>query len=114
MSMTMYGIKTCSSVGKAIKFMKDKDIAFDFVDYKKEKVDEAKIRDWLTKVDLALLFNAKGTKYRDLKLKELNLDDEGKILWMVKENYLIKRPVIEYDEGKVLVGYNEEQYADTF
>ena len=112
--MTMYGIKTCSTVGKARKFMKDHGIDFDFVDYKVESVDESKIREWLTQTDINLLFNNKGKKYRDLGLKELNLDDEGKIAWMAKENYLLKRPVIEYGEGKVLVGYDEALYKERF
>jgi len=112
--MTMYGIKTCSTVGKARKFMKDNGIAFDFVDYKVESVGEEKIREWLKQVDISILFNSKGKKYRDLKLKELNLDGEGKITWMAKENYLLKRPVIEYGEGKVHVGYDEEEYKKIF
>ncbi len=112
--MKMYGIKTCSTVGKARKFMRDNKIEFDFVDYKVEQVCEEKIREWLKKVDINLLFNSRGKKYRDLKLKELNLDDEGKIKWMAKENYLIKRPVVEYGNGDVLVSYNEEVYRDTF
>ena len=112
--MTIYGIKTCSTVGKARKFMKDNNIEFDFVDYKVESVDEAKIREWLKQVDIKVLFNTRGTKYRNLKLKELNLDDEAKIAWMAKENYLIKRPVIEYDDGKVHVAYNAEVYKETF
>ncbi len=112
--MTIYGITTCSTVGKARKFMKDHEIAFDFVDYKVTSVDEAKIREWLQKIDMKILFNTRGTKYRDLKLKSLNLDDEGKIAWMAKENYLIKRPIIEYAKGKVHVAYNEEVYKETF
>ena len=112
--MTIYGIKTCSTVGKARKFMKDNDIAFDFVDYKVESVDETKIREWLKQIDMSVLFNTRGTKYRDLKLKELNFDDEGKIAWMAKENYLLKRPVIEYGDGKVHVAYDEEVYKKTF
>jgi Spx/MgsR family transcriptional regulator len=112
--MTIYGIKTCSTVGKARKFMRDNGIEFDFVDYKETQVGEAKIREWLEQIDMKVLFNTRGTKYRDLKLKELNLDDEGKIEWMAKENYLIKRPVIEYGDGKVHVAYNEEVYKETF
>ena len=112
--MTMYGIKTCSTVGKARKFMKDNGLDFDFVDYKVESVDEKKIREWLTQVDINILFNNKGKKYRDLGLKELNLDDEGKIEWMAKENYLLKRPVIEYGDGNVLVAYDEEVYKEIF
>jgi Spx/MgsR family transcriptional regulator len=112
--MTIYGIKTCSTVGKARKFMKENNIDFDFVDYKVESVDENKIRYWLTQLDINILFNNKGKKYRDLGLKELNLDDEGKIAWMAKENYLLKRPVIEYGEGKVHVAYDEEVYKEIF
>jgi Spx/MgsR family transcriptional regulator len=112
--MTIYGIKTCSTVGKARKFMKEHGIDFDFVDYKIESVDEAKIREWLKQVDINILFNNKGKKYRDLGLKALNLDDEEKIAWMAKENYLLKRPVIEYGDGKVLVAYDEEVYKTLF
>ncbi len=112
--MIIYGIKTCSTVGKARKFMKDNGIDFDFVDYKVESVGEDKIREWLKQVDISILFNNKGKKYRDLGLKALNLDDEGKIQWMAKENYLLKRPVIEYGEGKVLVAYDEDVYKQTF
>ncbi len=112
--MTIYGIKTCSTVGKARKFMKENGIDFDFVDYKVESVGQDKILEWLKQVDIDVLFNNRGKKYRDLGLKELNLDDEGKIEWMVKENYLLKRPVIEYGDGKVLVGLDEEIYKNTF
>ncbi len=112
--MTIYGIKTCSTVGKARKFMREHDIPFEFVDYKVESVGEEKIRKWVSQVDIDLIFNKRGTKYRDLKLKKLDLDDEGKITWMAKENYLIKRPVIEYGDGEVLVGYDETVYRETF
>ena len=111
--MTIYGIKTCSTVGKARKFFKEHEIDYDMVDYKVDQVDKEKIKEWLKQVDIDILFNNKGKKYRDLKLKELNLDDKAKIEWMAKENYLIKRPVIEYD-GKVLVGFDEERYKEIF
>ena len=112
--MTIYGIKTCSTVGKARKFMRENGIEFDFVDYKESSVDETKIRQWLEQIDIKVLFNTRGTKYRELKLKELTLDDERKIAWMARENYLIKRPVIEYDEDKVVVAYDEALYQKIF
>lgn len=112
--MTIYGIKTCSIVGKARKFMRENNIEFDFVDYKVESIDKDKIRKWSKQVDIDLIFNSRSKRYRDLKLRELNLQDEEKIEWMAKNNYLIKRPVIEYSNGKVQVGYNEEIYKETF
>ena len=104
----VYGIKTCSTVSKALRFLKSKDIEFEFIDYKKESVNKDTIIKWLEKTDIKILFNTRGTKYRTLKLKELNLDDSGKIEWMAKENYLIKRPVIE-NNGDVIVGFDEDK-----
>jgi arsenate reductase len=66
------------------------------------------------KVDINTLFNKRGTKYRQLKLKELNFDEEGMKEWLCRENLLIKRPVIELDNGEVVVGFNEEKYKEIF
>jgi len=111
--MRLYGIKTCGSVRKAIKFFKDNGVEFEFVDIKKEPVSKEKIEEWLKKVSIDKLFNSKGTKYRTLKLKELQLDDEGKKEWLAKENLLIKRPVIEYKDD-VIVGFDEDEYKRIF
>jgi len=110
----VYGIKTCGSVKKALKFLKDNGIEFEFVDFKKEPVECEKIDEWISKVGLEKLFNKRGTKYRMLKLKELNLDDAGKREWLCRENLLIKRPVIELENGEVVVGFDEEEYKKIF
>ena len=107
--MKLYGIKTCGSVRKATKFFKENNIEFEFIDFKKVNVGEKEIDKWLKKVSIDQLFNNRGTKYRTLKLKELNLDDNGKKDWLIKENMLIKRPVIEYGDD-VIVAFDEEEY----
>ena len=112
--MKVYGIKTCGSVKKAIKFFKDNEIEYEFVDFKKTPVGCEKIDEWISKVGVNTLFNNRGTKYRQLKLKELNLDENGKREWLCKENILIKRPVIELDNGDVIVGFDEEKYKEIF
>jgi Spx/MgsR family transcriptional regulator len=111
--MIIYGIKTCGSVRKAIKFYNENDIEFTFHDFRKEPLSEDKIDYFASKVDVNLLFNNKGTKYRDLKLKELNLDEVGKLQWLKKENMLLKRPIIEYNDN-VLCAFDEELYKKEF
>ena len=112
--MKVYGIKTCSSVRKALKFFKERGIEYEFVDFKKTPIGCEKIDEWIKKVGVDTLFNNRGTKYRQLKLKELNLDNEGKREWLCKENLLIKRPVIELDNGEVIVGFDEDKYKEIF
>ncbi len=109
--ITIYGIKTCNSVQKAIKFCKTHDLEYSFHDFRAEPLDASKIDFFASQVDINTLFNSRGTKYKDLKLKELNLDEEGKLEWLKKENMLLKRPIIEY-ENKVLVAFNEESYKE--
>jgi len=58
------------------------------------------------------LFNTRGTTYRTLKLKELDLNEEQKLQWLAKENMLIKRPVIEYNSDKILVAFDENIYKE--
>ena len=111
--MKVYGIKTCGSVRKAIKFFKENNIEFELIDFKKVHVGETEINSWLKKVSIDTLFNNKGTKYRTLKLKDLNLDDSGKKEWLIKENMLIKRPVIEFND-EIIVAFDEQVYSNTF
>ena len=49
-----------------------------------------------------------------LKLKDLNLDEAGMREWLCKENLLIKRPVIELENGEVVVGFDTERYTELF
>lgn len=109
--ITLYGIKNCDSVRKAIRFLKAHDIPYRFVDFKETPVDSKTIEHWLRHTDIQTLFNTRGTTYRRLGLKELSLDDNSKIQWLAKENMLIKRPVLELDHA-ILVGYNEEIYKE--
>ena len=108
--MIIYGIKTCNSVRNAIKFAKDHNLDFEFHDIRKSPLSNEKVEFFASKVDINLLFNNKGTKYRQLGLKELNLDEAGKLEWLKKDNMLFKRPIIEYGDNKVLCGWDEEIY----
>ncbi len=109
----IYGIKNCDSVKKAIKFFKAHDLAYKLFDFKTVSLPCEKITQWLQETEMKTLFNARSTTYRNLKLKELNLDEKAQEEWLCKENLLIKRPVVEFNEA-VIVGFNEENYQRSF
>ena len=109
----VYGIKTCGSVRKALKFFNDNNIDIEFIDIRKNPVPCEKIKEWAIKEDINILFNNKGTKYRQLGLKDLNLDENGKLEWLCRENMLLKRPVIEYAD-ELIVGFDESKYEEIF
>jgi len=107
----IYGIKNCDSVRKAIKYFKEFEISYEFIDFRETPVTLQLIETWLKETNITTLFNTRGTTYRTLKLKTLHLTDKEKCTWLAKENMLIKRPVITFD-NKVIVGYNRDEYLD--
>jgi len=109
----IYGIKNCGSVKKAFQFFFFFFISYTFHDFKSASISRYVIQNWVNLSDVSTLLNTKGTTYRTLNLKSLNLDDTGKIDWMAQENRLIKRPVIEY-QGKLIIGFNQSQYEGIF
>lgn len=111
--ITVYGIKNCDSVRKALKFFNQNGIAYTFVDFKTDPVGCETIDRWLEHADIGQLFNTRGTTYRTLKLKPLNLDDTAKRDWLCKENMLVKRPVVE-KENHVIIGFNPSLYEGEF
>lgn len=111
--VTLYGIKNCDSVKKAVKFLKAHNIDYTFVDFKSTPVDCETVSPWLKQIDMKTLFNTRGTTYRTLKLKELDLNEEQQLQWLCKENLLIKRPVLDID-GRITVAFNEKVYSELF
>lgn len=109
----LYGIKNCDSVKKAIKFFKEHNISYDLVDFKATPVDCQTVSSWLKQVEMKQLFNTRGTTYRTLQLKALNLDEEQQLQWLCKENLLIKRPVLDID-GKIMVAFDQTAYEQQF
>lgn len=111
--MKIYGITTCGSVKNAFTFFKNKTLPYEFIDLKKVSIEEEKLRVWLQKQPLSIIFNTKGTKYKTLGLNK-TISDEEKIQWLLKEQLLYKRPIIECDDGRLIVGFNEELYTQIF
>jgi len=109
--MTLYGIKTCDSVKKALKYLKNSNIEYTFSDLRQSPPECSQIKSWLEQVELNKLFNSRGTTYRKLELKKMNLTDEQKVEWLCKDSMLIKRPVLEFN-GKTLCGFDEQTWDE--
>jgi len=109
--LKIYGIRNCDRVRKAVKYLKAQAIPYEFIDFRETPVTKEIINKWLKHSDIHTLFNTRGTTYRTLKLKELNLSDDDKQAWLSRENMLIKRPVIEFDDT-IIIGYNESEYQE--
>lgn len=109
----VYGIKTCDSVKKALKFFKALELEIEFSDFKKTAPSTEQITDWSKQSDMKKLFNNKSRTYKDLGLSQQELSDNDKIQNMHEHPLLIKRPIIEYN-NQLIVGFDLTQYEGVF
>lgn len=107
--LKVYGIKNCNKVRDTLKWLDDKGVEYTFVNLKKDPLTEAKLDEFVHKVGLDVLVNTRGTTYRNLGLKDKNLDDDQLFDYLLENQSMIKRPVLELDEA-VLVGYDEDAF----
>ena len=113
--LKVYGIPNCDTVKKATVWLKNKGIAYEFHDYKKLGISQAKLEEWLTQVPWETLVNLKSTTFKDLSDKDKSqiIDNASAIDLMLEKTSVIKRPIVEAD--KVLaVGFKAEEYEVIF
>ena len=109
-----YGIKNCDTMKKAMAWLTSQGIAYEFIDYKKAGVAEAKLPDWNQRAGWEKLLNTRGLMWKKLSEEERSAVDAAKALkLMAQYPSLIKRPVL--DTGKqLIVGFSPENYAEVF
>lgn len=105
----IWGIKNCQSVKKALKFLEEKNIAYEFIDYRKNLPTLALIHQWVKIKGMEKVLNKKSTTYRELNLKDQALSEEELIDMMSKNPTLIKRPVL-FDNEILEFGFDKEFY----
>jgi arsenate reductase (glutaredoxin) len=113
MTITIYGIKNCDTMKKARAWLDGHGVKYAFHDYKVAGIDRAHLDKWIKKASWEILLNRAGTTFRQLPEKDKASLDAGKaIALMLEHPSIIKRPVLEYGGGKILVGFKPELYAE--
>ena len=111
-TIRVFGIKNCDTMKKAMTWLSENGLDYEFIDYKKAGVAEANLPDWATRAGWEVLLNRRGLMWKKLTDEERSAVDAAKALkLMAQYPALIKRPVL--DTGKeLLVGFAAEIYAE--
>ena len=112
----IYSYLKCSTCRKAAKWLESKDFEFQLIDI----VKEPPFVNYLNLVleqysdDKKRIFNTIGKAFKTLNLDIDLLSKEEIIKLLLGDGKLIKRPFLIYEEKKVILGFNEIQYAKQF
>ena len=108
---TIYGIKNCDTMKKAMKWLDSNSVDYAFHDYKKSGLDKKTLQTWCKQVDWETLVNRRGTTWRKLPddVKE-SVNKKSAIELMIENPSLVKRPVLVAGDN-LLVGFDEDSYG---
>ena len=109
-SIQIYGIKNCDTVKKALVYLNDHDVNYQFIDFRQNPISQQVLIKMVESVGWELLINKRSTTYRSLSEEEKSNINYDLVL---KLPTLIKRPVLVWDEN-IMVGFSEQQYAKLF
>lgn len=105
----------CTTCKKAQKWLEEQGVSYTFRDIKEENPTLEELKTWHEKSGLPLkkFFNTSGQLYRSMglskKLPEMSEEEQFSLL--ASDGLLVKRPQLILDDGKVLVGFKEEDWA---
>ena len=106
-SIQVYGIKNCDTVKKALVYLNDHDVNYQFIDFRQNPISQQVLIKMVESVGWELLINKRSTTYRSLSEEEKSNIDYDLVLRLPT---LIKRPVLVWGEN-IMVGFSEQQYA---
>jgi len=109
----LHGIPNCDTVKKARVWLTARGVAHEFIDFKKSAPAEATLRQWLLAVGADQLLNRKGSTWRALDDESRTMAEQeaGAIALMRAQPSLIKRPVVQWPDGTLTVGFDAADWA---
>jgi arsenate reductase (glutaredoxin) len=111
--ITLYGIPNCDTVKKARQWLAEAGREVVFHDFKKAGVPAERLPAWVQAVGWERLLNRQGTTWRKLDAGQqaLVVDAASAQALMRAQPSVIKRPVVEWPDGQVTVGFSAADWA---
>ncbi len=116
MTVTLYGLKTCDTCRKARKWLDRFDVDYEFVDYRAVPVPAATLKDWAAQAGgWEKLINKSSTTWRNLLPQRKNPGSDPEWTLLIKEHpALVRRPVVQQDDGSISVGFSDNGFKKRF
>ncbi|MDD5334172.1 MAG: ArsC family reductase [Rhodoferax sp.] len=110
--ITLYGIPNCDTVKKARAWLGAQGLDYQFHDFKKQGVPAPALDAWIKALGWEPLVNRRGTSWRRLDdaTRAGVTDAASARALMLAQASVIKRPVVEWTNGEVSVGFDAQAW----
>jgi Spx/MgsR family transcriptional regulator len=111
--LRLHGIPNCDTVKRARAWLAERGVAAHFHDFKRDGVPAERLVLWLAALGWEKVLNRAGTTWRKLAEAERSgvVDAATAAALLRREPSLIKRPLVEWPDGTVSVGFDEAAWA---
>ena len=109
MALQVYGIPNCGTCKKALKWLDDNSIDYEFINTKEQPPDREQITDWVSTLTARPMRNTSGMSYRALGEEKKTWSDNQWINAFAEDAMLLKRPLFVRDDKAVLVGFRAKE-----
>ena len=110
--ITIFGIRNCDTIKKALRWFAKKDVEHQFHDFRKDGLDRELLERWVQELGLEILLNKRGTTWRKLPEEQKNnLGDKEVIDLLLEYPAMIKRPVFDFGNLR-RVGFSKKDQSE--
>ena len=111
-TMTLYGLTKCSTCLKARKWLEDRGVEADFVDYREHLLPAESLVKWAGELGgWEKLVNRASMTWRNLpEDRKTPASDEQWLALIAEFPALVRRPLAVWPNGVVSAGFNEKKY----
>ena len=109
MSIKIYGIPNCGTCKKAIAWLQNNNIDYEFINIKDHPPNREMITNWVEVIGSKPMRNTSGKSYRALGEERNNFTDRQWIDAFSNDAMLLKRPLITKDNQAVLAGFRASE-----
>lgn len=113
-SITVYGIPNCDTVKRARAWLDEQGLAYQFHDYKKAGVPADLLPRWMAELGWDKVINRAGTTWRKLDeaTKAGVSDAAGAAALAQAQPSVIKRPLVQWADGRLSLGFTPELFKE--
>jgi len=112
MTSKIYGLKNCDSMKKAFAWLQEHGVDYEFHDYRKSGVPRQSLVAWCRTLGWRTLVNTRGTTWRKLTPQQQQISSQSEaVALMLEYPSLIRRPLVETQNGQLLVGFDAAIFA---
>ena len=109
MGLNVYGIPNCGTCKKALAWLDQQDIAYEFVNTKERPPTSEMIAGWVSELTAKPMRNTSGGSYRALGDEKKEWSDEQWTEAFARDAMLLRRPLFEKDGKAVMVGFRAKE-----